>query len=146
MYVDLVKHLEDLERALGTDSQAYRSAAQAYRDHPNLRAYLDHIGCIRLCSVDANPKVDTIEITHRTEEGSLEILPFLRDNDGAGAKIYADPPIYVVGYRNPKGFGDVPLMDWEDLMKDSALGIDVIRKVKWYLGAHRPVDYDQIPE
>lgn len=143
MYVDLVKYLEELERTLGPDSTTYKTSSQAFKDHPNLRAYLDHIGCIRLCSVDVNPFVDTIDITHRTEQGSLEILPYIHDK---GQRIYADPPIYVVGYRNPKGFGEVPLCDWEDLMKDSGLAVEVIRKVKWYLGAHRPVNYEDIPD
>lgn len=143
MYVDLVKYLESLEETLGCESPTYQAAAIAYKDHPNLRAYLDHIGVIRLCSIDVNPFVDTIDITHRTEQGSLEILPFIHDK---GARIYADPPIYVVGFRNPKGFGEVPLADWEDLMKDSGLSQDVVRKVRWYLGAHRPVNYEDVPD
>ena len=143
MYVDLVKHLEDLERNLGSDSQSFKTTAQAFKDHPNLRAYLDHIGVIRLCSVDVNPFVDIIDITHRTDQGSLEILPYINDK---GVRIYADPPIYVVGYRNPKGFGEVPLADWEDLLKDSGIAQEVIRKVKWYLKAHCPVNYEDVPD
>lgn len=143
MYVSLLKHLEDLEQNLGPDSNTYKTASQAFRDHPNLRAYLDHIGVIRLCSTDVNPFVDTMDITHRTEQGSLEILPFINDK---GSRIYSDPPIYVVGYRNPKGFGEVPLADWEDLMKDSGLSVEVVRKVKWYLRAHRAVNYDEVPD
>ena len=143
MYVDLVKHLEDLERALGSESQTYKATAQAFKDHPNLRAYLDHIGVIRLCSADVNPFVTTIDITHRTDQGSLEILPYINDK---GVRIYADPPIYIVGYRNPKGFGEVPLADWEEMLKDSEIAIEVIRKVKWYLKAHCPVNYEDVPD
>jgi hypothetical protein len=143
MYVDLVKHLEDLEHRFGPDSNTFKGTSQAFKDHPNLRAYLDHIGCIRLCSVDVNPFVDLIDITHRTDQGSLEVLPHIKDK---GVCVYADPPIYVVGYRNPKGFGEVPLADWQALMEDAGLSPEVIRKVKWYLGAHRAVNYDEVPD
>lgn len=141
MYVDLLKHLGDLEARLGSESSAYKAAAQAFRDHPNLRAYLDHLGCIRLCSVDINPYADLIDITHRTEQGSLEILPHVNDK---GVRIYADPPIYVVGYRNPQGFGEVPLADWEEILKDAGLDKEIIRKVRWYLRGHQPVSYDDV--
>jgi len=143
MYVDLVQHLSCMEKQLGADSSTYKSAAKAFADHPNLRAYLDHLGCIRLCTVDVNKVVNLIDITHRTEQGSLEILPHLNDK---GVRLYADPPIYVVGYRNPDGFGETPLADWEELMKDANLSSEVVQKVKWYLAAHRPVNYDQLPE
>ncbi len=144
MYVDLVKHLEELAAKLGAESNTYKQTAQAYADHRDLRAYRDHIGVIRLCSAGANPFVDHIDITHRTEEaGSLEVLPYLNDK---GVRIYADPPIYVVGYRNPNGFGEVPLHDWEELLKDSEIAPEVIRKVKWFLGHHQPVNYDQVPD
>lgn len=143
MYVDLLEHLHSLEAKLGADSPTYQQQAQAYKDHPNLRAYLDHMGCIRLCTVDVNKVVDSIDITHRTdgEGGSLEILPYLH---GKGVRLYSDPPIFVVGYRNLKGFGEVPLTDWRDLMEDAGIANEVQRKVNWYLRAHAPVDYDQV--
>ncbi len=143
MYVDLVEHLKVMELKLGPDSASYKLAAKAFADHPNLRAYLDHLGCIRLCSTDVNKTVDLIDITHRTELGSLEVMPHVNDK---GMRVYADPPIFVVGYRNPKGFGEVPLIDWEELMKDAGLSDAVVNKVKRYLGAHQPVNYDQLPE
>lgn len=144
MYVDLLEHLKSLEETLGTESTTYKAAAQAYGDHPNLRAYRDHLGCIRLCSVDVNPRANLIEITHRTEEGgSLEVMPHIHDK---GVKVYADPPIYIVGHRNPKGFGEVPLADWQELLADANLGTEIIRKVKWYLGAHQAVNYEDVPD
>lgn len=145
MYIDLLKHLESLEQKLGSESPTYQQQAQAFKDHPNLRAFLDHLGVVRLCTTDVNKVVDSIDITHRTDEagGSLEILPFLHDK---GGRLYADPPIFVVGFRNPKGFGEVPLADWRDLMEDEEISIEVCRKVQWYLKAHAPVDYDEVPD
>jgi len=144
MYVDLTIHLADLKKKLGADSLSFKQASQAFRDHPNLRAYLDHLGVIRLCTVDVNSFVDTMDITHRTEEGgSLEIMPFIHDK---GIRVYADPPIYIVGHRNFKGFGEVPLHDWKELLLDAGISPEVIEKVKWYLAKHQPIDYDQVPE
>lgn len=145
MYLDLLKHLAELENTLGSESPSFKQAVQAFKDHPNLRAFKDHRGYVRLCTSDVNPLVDTIDITHRTDEtgASLEILPFIHDN---GGRIYSDPPFYVVGFRNPKGFGEVPLVDWRELMEDCGISIEVQRKVKWYLSAHAAVDYEAVPE
>lgn len=144
MYVDLLEHMTEVERKLGPESRGFRAVNQAFKDHPNLRAYVDHIGCVRLCSTDVNAVADTIDICHRTEDaGSLVIQPFIH---AQGQRIYADPPIYVIGYRNLDGFGEVPLPDWEVLLKDASLSDEIIKKVKWYLRAHRPVNYDQVPD
>lgn len=141
MYVDVLSYLEDLEKTLGPDSNSYKVAAQAYKDHPHLRAWLDHLGCTRLCSVDVNQFVDRIELTHRTEQGgSLEIMPFIDDK---GVKVYSDPPIFIVGHRNSNGFGEIPLADWKEILEDSQISTEVQRKVKWYMGAHAPVDYNE---
>lgn len=144
MYVDLLEHLSEVERKLGKESKSYKSVSQAFKDHPNLRAYTDHLGVVRLCSADVNGSVDMMDITHRSDDGGSTIIhPFLQVN---GQRVYADPPAYVVGYRNLDGFGEVPLPDWEVLLTDAGLSPEVIRKVKWFLGAHRPVNYDQVEE
>lgn len=145
MYVSVLDHLQELEAKLGSTSPSYLQAAQAYRDHPNLRAFVDHLGCTRLCTVDVNGFVDTMDITHRTDEpgASLEILPFIHDK---GGRIYSDPPFFVVGHRNPKGFGECALVDWRQFLEDCGISNEVQRKVSWYLKAHMPVDYDAVPE
>ena len=145
MYVNLLKFLEDLEKNLGSASPSYQQAMQAYKDHPNLRAFVDHLGCTRLCSVDVNPFVDTMDITHRTDEvgASLEVMPFIHDK---GGRIYSDPPFYIVGFRNPKGFGECPLADWREFLNDCGVSNEIQRKVKWYLSAHAPVDYEAVPD
>lgn len=145
MYVDLLKHLEMLEHRLGIESLAYKQQALAFKEHPNLRAYLDHLGVVRLCTTDVNALVDSVDITHRTDDvgGSLEILPFINEK---GGRLYSDPPLFVVGYRNPKGFGEVPLVDWRDLMEDAGIANEVQRKVQWYLKAHAPVNYEEVPD
>lgn len=145
MYVNVIEHLAELERALGADSKTYKTACQAFRDHPNLRAYRDHTGVVMLCSTDTNKLVDGIDVLHRTDDAgsSLLVAPFVK---AEGQRVYADPPFYTVGFRNPKGFGECPLADWQVLMEDAELSLEVIRKVKWYLAAHRPVDYDQVPD
>lgn len=145
MYMDLGEHLDELRRTLGADSGSYRTTETARLEHPNLRAYRDHLGIVRLCSCDVNQYVDNVDLVHRNDDegSSLEVFPFLTDK---GARIYADPPMFVVGYRNPKGFGEVPLHDWQTHLEDAKIPIEIIRKVRWYLGAHAPVNYDQIPD
>lgn len=143
MYVDLLEYIDSLERTLGPDSLQYQATLQAYDDHPNLRAWKDHLGVVRLCTVDVNLYCDTLDMTHRTDQGSLEVLPFIQDN---GLRIYSDPPIYVVGYRNQNGFGEKPLADWDVLLRDAGIGDDVILKVRNYLLAHQPVNYSEIPD
>lgn len=146
MFVDLLEHIADVERKLGNTSKTFIALSLAFKEYPTLRANLDHTGRVQLCTPDVNKLADTIEITHRIDSnsGSLLISPYVTTEKGV--RIYADPPNYVVGSRNPDGFGEIPLADWEELLKDSALSAEVIRKVRWYLGAHAKVDYDQVPD
>ena len=145
MFVDLQSHLQDLQGRLGPDATAFKKATAAAIRYHDLRAYRDHVGCIRLCSAQVNPVATHIEVTHRTQEcgGSIEVMAFVEEN---GLHVYADPPLYVVGFSNPNGFGEVPLKDWADLLADAGLAIEVIRKVRSYLGRHAPINFDQVPE
>ncbi len=145
MYVDLQTHLADMRTRLGGQASAWLKTCEALNRHSNLRAYRDHMGIVRLCSIDVNPKANCIEVTHRTQEcgGSIEVMAYA---DEGGLSIYTDPPLYVVGFSNPRGFGEVPLKDWADLLADAGLSIEVIRKVRSYLGRHAPIDFDQVPD
>lgn len=144
MYVDLTEHLADLERTLGAESKTYKTTCQAFLDHPNLRAFKSPKGVILLCSADINKIADDIEILHeRDPHGSLEVLPYVH---AQGQRIYADPPMHVVAHKYTKGFGEQPLEGWEELLKGSDLSQAVITKVKWYLAAHCPVNYEDIPD
>jgi len=100
---------------------------------------------VRYCSVDINALADTIEMTHRTDDAgtALEILPSVV---AEGIHVYSDPPIIVVGYRNPNGFGEVPLHDWKELLEDNNMSKAVVQKVDMYLRSHAPVDYEQVQD
>lgn len=144
MFVSLTSHLSEVRSQLGESATAYLRACNALYNHSNLRAYRDHLGIIRLCSADVNPLATGIEVTHRTPEagGAIEVLPFVVEN---GLTLYADPPLFIVGYSNPKGFGEVPLKDWAELLADAGLSKAVIAKVRSYLGGHAPVDFSEAP-
>lgn len=96
---------------------------------------------VRLCSAGVNARCDLMEVTHRTDEaGSIEVLPHIRED---GLQIYSDPCIFVVGYANDKGFGEVPLHDWAELLADHGLALEMIRKVRIYLNRHQPVSFEE---
>lgn len=143
MFLDLQSHLAELQKCLGADASTLKKALGALGRHHNLRAYKDHMGIVRLCSADVNSTAANIEVTHRTQEcgGALEIMVY---TDEQGAHVYADPPLYVVGFSNPHGFGEVPLKDWVELLTDAGLSIEAIRKVRSYLGRHAPINFDQV--
>jgi sugar phosphate isomerase/epimerase len=144
MYLDLVKYLDELvnNRPDSPDAVNFRVAQHTF---PDLRAYKDHLGVVRLCSSAVNANVDTCHILHRTDGdgGSLEVMPFITDKQ---VQIFADPPIYVIGQRNPMGFGEVPHPDWRDLLEDAGLNSAVISKVHQYLARHPPISYHDIPD
>lgn len=144
MYVDIDQHLRDLDdRPLGgSEAVNVRIAIHSF---PDLRAYRDHLGVVRLCTPHANGLCDSIHILHRTDvDGStLEIMPFFLDKQ---VHIYADPPLYVVGQRNPNGFGESPLPDWQELLEDAGLSKAVISKVRQYLKQHPPISYRDVPD
>lgn len=144
MFVDLATHLKDMQTLLGPEAVAFKKAVSILGRHANLRAYRDHMGIIRLCSFDVNPIATGIDVTHRSTEcgGSIEVMPYLVEE---GISVYSDPPLFVVGYSNPHGFGEVPLKDWSDLLADAGLSRTVITKVRSYLGGHAPVDFSEVP-
>ncbi|SRR6266849_5851190 len=142
MFLDLTEHLKELRETAALILPRVEKILAVRR---NLRAFKDHLGVVRYCSSDVNAVVDTVEITHRTDEedGVLEILPSVLDE---GMHIYSDPPIFILGYRNPKGFGEVPLHDWRDILNDNNISDAVIRKVRLYFKKHAAVNYDQVSE
>ena len=144
MFVDLTTHLTEMRERLGGGGTAYLKTCQVLCNHSNLRAYRDHMGIVRLCTPDVNALATNIDVTHRSQEcgGAIEVLPYVLEE---GVSVYADPPLYVVGYSNPNGFGEVPLKDWPDLLADAGLSRTVISKVRSYLGGHAPVDFSEAP-
>ena len=142
MFIDLERHLKELRETAALTLPRVEKILAVRR---NLRAFKDHLGVVRYCSSDVNAFVNSIEMTHRTDgDGSaLEILPFRVEE---GIHLYSDPPIYVVGYRNPHGFGEVALPDWRDMLEDNNISNAVIRKVKTYFRGHVAVNYNQTEE
>src|SRR5713226_9564397 len=74
MFLDLTEHLKELRETAALILPRVEKILAVRR---NLRAFKDHLGVVRYCSSDVNAVVDTVEITHRTDEedGVLEILP-----------------------------------------------------------------------
>lgn len=144
MYVDLADHLRHLEE-VRPDSGEVVDIRIAWHTFPDLRAYKDHLGVVRLCSSSVNYDCDQMYMVHRTDtdSGSLEILPFVFDKQ---VRIHSDPPIFVVGQRNPNGFGEVGLPDWRELLEDAGIGPLVISKVRQYLNRHPPINYRDVPD
>jgi len=142
VFVDLAQHLQELKQ---TKSIALPRIEKVVAVQPKLRAFRDHMGVVRFCTSDVNAVVDTVEMTHRTDDdgAALEVLPFVVTE---GLHVYSDPPIMVIGFRNPGGFGEIPLNGWKEILEDNNISLDVIRKVNWYFKKHAPVDYSQVAE
>ena len=141
MHVDLLSHLEDLERTLGPESRTFKLASQAFKDHPHLRAFRDPHGAVQICTTNVLPYVDQVEIWSAGTD--LRVGFYINDK---GARVFSDPPLWTVARRNPEGFGWVPLAGWEEALAESGLAVEVIRKVKWFLAAHQPASYRNIPD
>jgi hypothetical protein len=140
LFTETLAYLDSIEYSVGENSAVFKYASSCYAAHPNLKVYEDFQGVIKLCTSDANEYVDNIEVEYRTDDGgSLLVAPFLLSKEG---KLYSDPPYFVVGARNTKGFGVIPLNDWKSLLTDWNISDSVISKVKNYLGQHQRVDYD----
>jgi len=143
MYVGLMEYLDGLEEK-GLTREA-DNIWLAYSTYPNLRIYRDHLGIARLVASEVNQFVDTMDITHRSDNGTLMVMPFI-NSPTTGGRIYADPPAYAVGYANPNGFGQVPLQDWKEFLDDACIGPVVLEKVRRLFEGHVPVDYKEIPD
>jgi hypothetical protein len=139
-YSDILPYIDFLESTLGAESQGFKYVSASYAAHPNMRVHEDFQGIVRLCTSDVNEYVNEVDFVYRSDDGgSLLAFPFYSSKEG---KVYSDPPSYVVGYRNPNGFGCFPLLDWKLHFKDAEICDIIVDKTKNYLGSHAPVDYE----
>lgn len=143
MYVNLADYIRDLE-SKGLTVLASKVKKVSERYPKTIRAYKDHFGVVRLCSSEVNIFTTHTDFYHSkgSRDGSLEVMPFIEDN---GEHIYADPPVYTIGYVNPYGFGDVQLPDWEEKLKEDNIPREIIKKVRMYFLGHAPANYKDIP-
>lgn len=100
---------------------------------------------LRYCSAIANEDVDCIDIGYNYADsgGALMIWPFARFREGA---VYSDPPSFLVGWQNEKGFGEIPRPDWREHLQDYGLSQCAIDKVGDYLERHPPIDYAEVDD
>jgi hypothetical protein len=143
MYLSASEYLAKLVYS-GSNWHRIDQIEELMKKYPSLRVYEDYLGRLRLCTYEVNSLVDEIFLWHRTDSGgSIEVLPFIQED---GVEIHSDPVIFIVGHANDKGFGEVPLHDWKNLLEDEKICKDVVRKIRDYLDKHAPVNYSDVDE
>jgi hypothetical protein len=134
--VEEIRRLED-----GGDWGKIVDLTEMLKAFPDLRLFRDHWGRTLYCSKEVNGEVHEIEIEpcslcdHAVKVFAYGVI------DPKGTRIYADPPYLIVGRQNQKGFGVVPVPDWEQRYEAEGFDRLVIREVRDYLAGNPPINY-----
>ena len=105
--------------------------------YPDLRAYRDPGGRLRVCTPEVNALVTDVEMDHDSE-GNLWVTPYLVD---AAVVIAGSPPVTFVGAYNRDGFGDIQFPDWEEGFRSQGYPELVISRVKDYFAQHPAINW-----
>lgn len=139
-YLDLEEELDKIE--ISGDWGRVIQIMDMKSAFPDLKVFRDCYGRLAFCSQEANRDVDKVEMDscHETNGQPLTARPFVF-LDKHGAKLYSEPPHFVVATQNPRGFGEIPLENWEQALVTAKVNIDMIRKIRDHLLRHQPISY-----
>ena len=135
--IDFQEHLDTLSLSCGIKKEL-EALTTAYKDRHYLIALQLSNGKIFPCARKLNSECD--EVDFETWDEAVMALPHIIDEKGL--KLYGDPPALLIAGANPKGFGLVPYKDWDFWIERQGYNLTVMRKIKNYLKAHPPIDYD----
>ncbi len=114
--------------------------------YPDLIVHSNKEGVKKYCSASVNDYVNTMEVVNQCsccDGAPLILYAYCVVND---IRIYSDPPHFQIGFANRYGFGQVPLTNWKDDLKDAGISKLVMDKASDYLKRHPPVDYDDVED
>lgn len=132
MYLDIDTYLDNLaeNNPASSDISNIRIIQYIY---PEVKAFL-HLGNVYLCSPEFNLFADKVELTY--DEDFLCASVYTLEK---GVRVYADPPVIIIGERVKQGFGDLPDADWQRRAEELGWGKELIKEIADHFDRHPPV-------
>jgi hypothetical protein len=99
-------------------------------DYPDLKKYTGRWNKVSYFSKTVNSQVTDFDQRHNCgccNDSPLEIWPYLSTPHG---KVYSDPPMFVVGERDPYEYGDTPYEGWDTKLSDANIPQAIIERVR----------------
>lgn len=133
---------QELLRLWNSDNvQSFYKLTAVRSGFHDLRVLHDDKGRPYWCSAEANPEVDSMEIRgidRQFNAAPLVVWTYITLPEG---RLYSDPPCHHVANAVEWGFGEQPLPDWEQGLRDSNVNPELIARIREYLQARPPISY-----
>jgi hypothetical protein len=97
------------------------------------------------CSSSVNNYVDSYDYTesNNVEPGEVTYVFAWPYTTIDSINVYSNPPYYLIGAVNNKGFGIIPAEGWDDLLASDNISNSLIRKIRTFLKSKPPIDYTE---
>jgi len=135
-YIDIRQHLESIASQGGKESESV-SIRIALENYKNLRGFRRSEGHVLMATDEVNQFCTHVEFAW-DDQGQLMAMPHIEDKK---IRIYSNPTVFFVGYRNPNGFGIVPFQNWERYFEEFQIAPEVVKIIQDHLANHAPIDY-----
>ena len=149
--LDAKKEMDELDARIDNLIFMRQTVQKMMIKYPDLKLWPLEDGDYMLCSSSVNRYVDDFDqydrpsllIEHDNESNereivSVEVWPYTVVDDH---RIYSNPPCFIIGEVNNKGFGVKPFDGWEDQMSEHDICNTAIRKARNYLRSKPPITY-----
>lgn len=96
---------------------------------PDIRKYTGRWNKVAYYSKTANTQVNDFDSRHNCGccvDSPLEIWPYVETPHG---RVYADPPMFSVGERDPNTYGDRPNTGWDTQLRNASIPEAIIERV-----------------
>lgn len=140
--------IDKLDKQIDDMIFARQTIQTVMEKYPDLQLLRLDDGDYMMCSALVNKCVDDYEYYERKSTlidendtrdiTAIEVWPYTVVDDH---RIHSNPPCYVVGEINEKGFGVTPYEEWEDKMAGDEICNTAIRKIRAYLKGRPPITY-----
>jgi len=133
VYLDLEQYLAELELKVPSLASKIRDLNTLF---PVITIFKCADGTVLVCSPDVNDIVNQFEVVVAPDNTEFRFYA-----ESFGVKLYSDPPAFYISEPNKNGFGEVPLLNWEQLLVEYMISDYAIDKAKDYLDSRQPVNY-----
>lgn len=123
---DAIKKLQEESEAKAKEAERLHILQAEF---PDLQRRVGRWNKEAFYSKTVNTRVTGYDARHNCgccNDSPLEVWPYLETPHG---KVYSDPPMFVIGERNPYGSGDLARPGWEDQLRKVRIPEALIEKM-----------------
>jgi hypothetical protein len=127
--MSILNEIEHLRKEAETQRAEADRLEALLAQYPDLRKHQDRGKKVYYCSAFVNTVCTDYLAKHTCgccQDSPLDVWPYLETHLG---RVYADPPYYQVGEREPFCGGDVPYKDWEEGLRKAGIPEPILTRV-----------------